>query len=155
MARLELNEMNKNGKRELKRVVQNYDRSLRQAQSSFVRDIEKLKNDEEYKRGNLPLSFEYSSKAYELDEAIEMLKNILKKTVKIEDLLDDILSDSDVTSDFWPVSKKTEISMGKKDARFLALLPSCLAKRLKEESKNTGLSMNEIVCQALIKELSN
>lgn len=75
--------------------------------------------------------------------------------MKIEDLLDDILFDSDVTSDFMPDNKKTEISLGKKAARFLALLPSSLAKRLKEEATNTGLSMNEIVCQALIKELSD
>ncbi len=147
--------MNKNGKRKLKRIVQNYDRSVRNAQFAFVNDIEALKADEEYKRENLPESFENSSKAYELDEAVEMLGNIVKKTEKIEGLLDDILYDSDVTSDFKPAYKKTEIAMGKKDARFLTLLPSSLLTRLKEESFQSGLSMNEIVCRAIMKELSD
>jgi predicted DNA binding CopG/RHH family protein len=147
--------MNESGRNKLKRVVQNYDRSMRQSQFSFINEIESLKDEEECKRGNLPYSFEYSTKAYELDEAVEKLKTILKKTEKIEKLLDDIIFEADVTSDFRPAGKKTEINIGKKDARFLILLPSSMLKRLKEEASCSGLSMNEIVCRAIMKELSD
>lgn len=79
----------------------------------------------------------------------------LKKDGKIIDLLDEILDDSGVCSDFTALTCKTRIASGKKDASFHALLPSSLLERLRDESLRTGISMNEIVCQALLKELND
>jgi predicted DNA binding CopG/RHH family protein len=69
--------------------------------------------------------------------------------------LDDTLSEADVSSDYKQVARQTKITLDKKDASFHALLSSSLLKRLKEESERTGLSMNEIVCQALLNKLKN
>ncbi len=147
--------MNRDEKRSMKRVIQNYDRSLRTAHSDFEKEIELMRYKESEKLAALPSSFESSPIADNLTESAEMLGSILKKDEKIIDLLDDILYDSGVSSDFTAVTCKTKITSGKKDVSFHALLPSSLLKRLKEESLHTGISMNEIVCQALIKGLKD
>ncbi len=147
--------MNRNEKRRMRRVIQSYDRSLRNAHDEFEREIGKLKYNEESKLVSLPSSFENSPIADNLNEASEMLDSILKADEKIISLLDDILFDSGVDSDFKAVTNKTQITLEKKDVSFHALLPSSLLKRLKEESCHSGLSMNEIVCQALKKALEN
>lgn len=147
--------MNRDERRKLRKVVQSFDRSVRQAHYSFARDIDIMKWNEECKRNNLPLSLECSPRADELDETAKMLGAILKKAEKIDDLLDDILFDSNVDSDFVPFNKEVPVTLGKKDARFLMLLPSSLLERLKTEARRTGLSMNEIACRALFKELAD
>ncbi len=147
--------MNRDERRRLKRVIQNYDRSLRTAHSDLEREIDLMKYKESGKLAALPSSFESSPIADNLAESEEMLSSILKKDEKIIDLLDDILFDSGVSSDFTSVAYKTKVTTGKKDVSFHALLPSSLLKRLKEESLQTGISMNEIVCQALLKELKD
>ncbi len=147
--------MNRDEKRRMRRVIQSYDRSLRNAHDEFEREIGKLKYNEKSKLVSLPSSFENSPIADNLNEASEMLDSILKADEKIISLLDDILFDSGVDSDFKAVTNKTQITLEKKDVSFHALLPSSLLKRLKEESAHSCLSMNEIVCQALKKTLES
>ncbi len=141
--------MNRDEKRMMRRIVQGYDRSIRNAHDDLEREISKLQYREESKLQALPASFENSPTADNLTEASDMLKRILKDDEKIIDLLDDILYESNISSDYKPVACKTTINMEKKDVSFHALLPSSLLKRLKEESRITGLSMNEILCRSL------
>ena len=147
--------MNRDNKRKMNRVIKNYDRGLRNAHAEFESEIGKLQYNEESKLNSLPSSFENSPTADNLSEASEMLNKILKLDEKIIDLLDDILYESGTSSDFKPVICKTKIAPEKKDVSFHALLPSSLLKRLKEESLLTGISMNEILCQSLIKALGD
>ena len=148
-------EMNRDEKRIMRRVIQKYDSSLRNVHDDFEREIGILQYREDSKLKALPQSFENSSLAYNLTEASEMLGRILKMDEKIIDLLDDILYASGVTSSFKHVSSKTKVVREKKDVSFHALLPSSLLKRLKEESLLSGLSMNEILCQTLTKALED
>ena len=145
--------MNRDDKRRMKRIIQNYDRSLRTAHCDLEKEIELMRYKESEKLATLPSSFESSPTADNLTESAEMLSSILKKDEKIIAILDEILYDTGVDSNFTAVTCKTKITSGKKDVSFHALLPSSLLKRLKEESKRTGISMNEIACQALLKEL--
>lgn len=146
--------MNRNGVNRLKRVVRAYDYSIRQADSSFQRDIEEMKAEEESKAENLPESLQSSKKAEAIEEAVEMLETLLDNAENILDTLDEILSSSSVSSIFTSTEREmTTSSTGKKDVRFQALLSSTLFTKLKEESARRGLSMNEIVSRALTKEL--
>ncbi len=146
--------MNRDDKRRLKRVIHTYDRSLRLAQSVFEKEIEEMKEKESAKLDNLPESFEASKLAEELGESVDMLESLLERAGEVTDALNEILETAKVNSDFDSTLPETTIAPGKKDARFLALFPSSLLKRLKEESKRTGYSMNEIVCHAVIEALS-
>lgn len=145
--------MNRDEKRRLKSVVKAYDVSLRQAQSRFVKEITAMKEKESDKLENLPSSFESSALAEQLEESEGMLDSLLTKAEEITDALDEILDAAELSSAYNPTTSETTIALGRKDARFLALFPSSLLKRLKEESTRTGLSMNEIVCQAVIEAL--
>ena len=148
-------EMNRDEKRKMRRVIQKYDSSLRNAHDDFEREIGKLQYREDSKLKSLPQSFENSSLADKLTEAHEMLGRILKADEKIMNLLEYILYDSGVSSNVKHVVSKTKITREKKDVSFHALLSSSLLKRLKEESLLTGLSMNEILCQTLMKALED
>ncbi len=146
--------MNRNGVNRLKKVVQAYDYSIRQADSSFQRSIEEMKAEEETKMENLPESLQSSQKADALEGAAEMLGALLDNAEDILDTLEEILSTSSVSSIFTPTARETTAtSTDKKSVRFQALLSSSLFMKLKEESARRGLSMNEIVGQALTKEL--
>lgn len=147
--------MNRDDRRKIKRVVQDYDRNIRTAHADFEKTIGILQFRESGKLNALPPSLESSPTADNLTEAVEMLTTILKKDEEITELLDEILCETGVSSDFVPVTvtNKDKIVSTKKDVSFHALLPSNLLKRLREESLRTGLSMNEIVCQALLKAL--
>ncbi len=146
--------MNRDERRRFKKVVKGFDSSLRLAQSAFVKELTVMKEKEAGKLENLPESFESSALAEQLSESEDMLDSLLSRAEEIMDALDEILEVAEVDSVFNPVAPETAITQGKKDARFLALFPSSLLKRLKEESVRTGLSMNEIVCQAVIGALS-
>ena len=147
--------MNRDEKRMMRRVIQKYDNSLRNAHGDFEKEIGKLQYREETKLVSLPSSFENSRVADNLTESSEMLGRILKAEEKIMNLLDDILYESGVSSTFKDATCRTKITQEKKDVSFHALLPSSLLKRLKNESLRTGLNMNEIVCQALREQLKH
>lgn len=146
--------MNRDEKRRFRRVIQTYDRSLRLAQSSFEKEIGGMKEKESAKLENLPESFESSRLCVELNESVDMLDSLLEKAEEVMDALNEILETAEVNSTFNSTITETTITPGKKDARFLALFPSSLLKRLKEESARTGNSMNEIVCRAVTETLS-
>ena len=153
--RTEENRMNRNDKRRMTRVIQNYDRTMRTAYAEFEREMDDMKDEESRKQDNLPSSFETSPVAENLSTSFEMLETALGKAEDIIDTLDEILDDTGVSSDYTCVTRTTKVIPEKKDVSFHALISSSLLKRLKEESQRTGLSMNEIVCQALLKELKD
>ena len=145
--------MNRDERRRLKRVLQDYDRCLRTAHFEFESEVSAMKDNELKKLDSLPPSFVSSPVAEMLTETVDTINNILEKGEEIMEALDEILSFAEVTSNYTPTPKKTKIIAEKKDVSFHALLPSSLLKRLKEESLRTGVSMNEIICRALSKEM--
>ncbi len=147
--------MNRDEKRAMKRVVKAYDRGLKTVHTEFESEISWMKDKENDKLDNMSSSFESGRTVDQINDSIDMLTNILRKADEIMDALDDILSEAGVSSDYKQVTRQTKIELDKKDVSFHALLSSSLLKRLKEESQHTGLSMNEIVCQALLKELKD
>jgi len=147
--------MNRDDKRRLKKAVQAYDRNLRKAYYSFESELCKMHDEEQEKIDSLPSSFESSSLAEKLSDNVDMIDDVLGKAEEIMNTLDEILLAADVSSGYNPMARNTEIAADKKDESFHALISSSLLKRLKEESSSTGLSMNEILNQALIKALSD
>lgn len=147
--------MNRDDKRRLKKTVQAYDRNLRKAYYSFESELGKMHDEEQEKLDDLPSSFESSTLAEKLSDNVDMIDDVLDKAEEIMNTLDEILLAADVSSGYIPMARSTEIAADKKDVSFHALISSSLLKRLKEESSNTGLSMNEILNQALIKALSD
>lgn len=75
--------MNRDEKRMMRRIVQGYDRSIRNAHDDLEREISKLQYREESKLQALPASFENSPTADNLTEASDMLKRILTDDEKI------------------------------------------------------------------------
>ena len=73
----------------------------------------------------------------------------------IIDELDEILSISGMSSSFMAPQAETLLSTpsDRKNVRFQALFSSSLFSKLRQESALRGLSMNEIVIRALMKEL--
>ena len=147
--------MNRDERRRLKRVIQDYDRRLRTAYFEFESEVSAMKDNELEKLDSLPPSFVSSPVAEMLTETVDMINNILEKGEEIIDVLDEILSFVEVTSAYTPAPQKTKIIPEKKNVSFHALLPLSLLKRLKEESLCTGVSMNEIICRALSNEMEN
>lgn len=149
------NRMNRDDRKRMTRVVQNYDRVIRTAHDEFVKEVGDMKDNESRKHDNLPSSFETSNTAENLSDAFDMFETVLEKAEYIVDSPDEILDDTGVGSAYTRVTGTTKIILEKKNVSFHALIFSSLLKRLKEESLRTGLSMNEIVCQALLDELED
>ena len=147
--------MNRDEKRAMQRVVKAYDRRLRTVHTEFESEISWMKDKENDKLDNMSSSFESGRVVDQINDSIQTLTNILEKADEIITALDDILSEADVSSDYKQVTRQTKVTLDKKDVSFHALLSSSLLKRLKEESQRTGLTMNEIVCRALVTELKN
>lgn len=147
--------MNRDDKRRMIRVVQSYDRSLRTAYSEFEREINDMKDKESEKLEALPSSFETSQLAEKLSDAVDMFDTVLEKAEDIMNTLDEILGEINVKSNYTQATRTTKIKPEKKNVSFHALFSSSLLERLRDKALRTGLSMNEIVCQALLKELKD
>ncbi len=147
--------MNRDGLNKLKKIVQAYDYSIRRADSLFQKSIEEMRDDEETKQENLPESLQSSKMAESIEEATTMLESLLENAMNIIDELDEILSISGVSSCFMAPQAETLLSTpsDRKNVRFQALFSSSLFSKLRQESALRGLSMNEIVIRALMKEL--
>lgn len=147
--------MNRDGLNRLKKLVQTYDYNIRQADFFFQRNIEMMRDDETDKLERIPESLQSTRKAADIADAETMLNSLLVNAENIINELDEILTSSDVSSVFsYPKEEKAISNEDKKDVRFQALLSSSLVAKLKQEASLRGLSMNEIVNRALIKELS-
>ena len=147
--------MNRDGLNKLKRIVQAYDYSIRRADGVFQKIIEEMRDEEETKLENLPESLQSSKLSEAIEEAIAMLESLLEYATNIIDELDEILSSSGVSSSF--MESHMEIlptPNDRKNVRFQALFSSYLFSKLREESALRGLSMNEIVARALMKEIA-
>lgn len=148
--------MNRNDRNKLKRIIQAYDCCIRKADCIFERNIEEMRDSESDKIDRLPPALSSSSMAEELDNAVEMLDSIMENSQSIIGQLDEILASSGVCSSYSDTRLENAINVsGKRDVSFHALLPACLVLKLKEESQLTGVSMNELVCQAISKDLDS
>ncbi len=145
--------MNRDGRARLRNSTRAYVGIVRQAVHTYTGILEDMLNDEQDKYDRLPEQIQSSSKGEQLSEAIEMIEELLSDVKNMDDVLDDIPTKADVTVSFSPYMEKEVLMDEKRDLSFHALIPSSLMRRLKEESKKTGLSMNEITCRALMGEL--
>jgi len=146
--------MNRDDRNKLRRVIRAYDCCIRKADCIFEREIEEMMDSESDKIDRLPQALSSSLMAQELDDAVEMLESIIENAQSIIEQLDEILASSGVSSCYSPSKPENAINgKDKKDVSFHALLPKSLLLKLKEESHLTGSSMNELVCQAISKEL--
>lgn len=142
--------MNRDDRNKLKRAIQAYDCCIRKADCIFERKIEEMRDSESDKIDRLPQALSSSRMAEELDDAVGMLDSIIENAQSIIEQLDEILASSDVSSCYSDTKPENAVNAkGKKDVSFHALLPTSLVLKLKEESHLTGISMNELVCQAI------
>lgn len=147
--------MNRNEKRTLKTETKRFDSSVRLALHLYSGQIEERIDREQDKLDSLPEQIRDSVTGEQIEESSSTLKEISDRIDDIETALDDILSLAETSSIFKASSGVTTrtISQGRKGSAFHALFPSSLMDRLKTESVECGLSMNEIVCRALTEAL--
>ncbi len=100
--------MNRDERRRLKRVIQDYDRRLRPAYFRFESEVCAMKDNELKKLDSLPPSFVSSPVAEMLTETVDTINNILEKGEEIMEALNEILSFADVTSAYTPTPQKTK-----------------------------------------------
>lgn len=143
--------MNRGEKKTLKTETKRFDSSVRMALHLYSGQIEERIDREQDKLDSLPEQIRDSVTGEQIEESTCTLKEISSKLDDIETALDDILSLAETASIFKASSivSTRNISQGRKGTAFHAIFPSSLMDRLKTESVEYGLSMNEIVCRAL------
>lgn len=148
--------MNRDNRIKLKSAYTDFDREVRRAAYMFSNEIEQMKEEEEEKLDRLPSQLRDSSKGEQLDESISKLSDVLDRIDDIASSVDDIADALEAESKFIApsIDKPATISPGRKGRSFHALFPESLLQALKDRSATSGLSMNEIVCRTLLKELS-
>ncbi len=145
--------MNRSGRAKVGTLVRDCDRKIRQALYVFNSEIESIKDDENDKLDNLPQQIRDSSLGENFTGAVEMLEELIRNSEAIETSLDDLIDTAGVKSNFTPDLKEKKVSSGRKGISFHAIIPSALMEQLRSESLSQGLSMNEILCRALLREL--
>lgn len=148
--------VNRKGRSKLKNAAEKFNRESNQAIATFISVLEDLKNEEQEKLDNLSEQLVLSVKGEQIEESMESLDNLLDGTAEMRDALENLLSEQGLNFSFAPVveSDRRE-SKGRSRIQFHAVLPDILLDRLRRKSKNTGISMNEIVCRTLSKGLLN
>lgn len=145
--------MNRSGRTRVNNAVRDCDRKIRQALYVFNNEIESIKDEENEKLDNLPQQIRDSTLGENFTEALQMLDELIETSGDIETSLDELIDTAGVQSDFTVELKTKKISDGRKGINFHAIIPSALMEKLRGESLLAGLSMNEILCRALLSEL--
>lgn len=146
--------MNREERTHLRKQTQAFDNTVREAVFSFSAIIDDFRNDEQDKLDRLPEQIRESAKGDQITDAIQTLDDIVIKIQDLENTLDDILDLVDASSLFDSSIARRKCDKGqKKDKNFHALLSSSMLYALKGEASRSGLSMNEILCRALLNEL--
>ncbi len=145
--------MNRDEKKALKTETKRFDSSIRLSLHFYGRQIEEHIDREHDKLDKLPEQIRDSSTGEQIEESSRMLEELSDKLEEIESTLDEILSLAETSSIFKTPDLKANISNGRNGIAFHAIFPSSLTAQLKEESIQSGLSMNEIVCRALTETL--
>lgn len=148
--------VNREGRSKLKKATEKFNRKSNQAIATFLSELENLRNEEQEKLDNLSEQLALSTKDEQIVESMESLDILLDGATEMRDSLENLLSEQGLNFSFVPVveSERKE-SKGRAGIQFHAKLPEILLNRLRGKSRNTGLSMNAIVCRALSKELLN
>ena len=145
--------MNREGRAILKKAAEKFNRDSMLARNSFLNVLEKLKSEEE-KLERLPEQLRDSEKGEQLEERLEALETLLDGIKEQEESISDLLSEQGFSFNFVPLEEKIEgTKIREKSVSFHAIFPVTLSNALRTKAQNTGLSMNEVVCQALTKEL--
>jgi len=146
--------MNRSEKNGLRKETKCFDASLKLALYSYGEKLDTCKYNEQDKLDRLPSQIRDSSTGDQIQDSIHVLEEISSKVDEIENTLDEILYLADTSSSFSVSSViKHKVSPGRKGISFHAILPFSVLEQLKSESIKKALSMNEILCRALIKEL--
>ena len=146
--------MNREGRAILKKAAEKFNRDSMLARNSFLNVLEKLKSEEEEKLECLPEQLRDSEKGEQLEERLEALETLLDGIKEQEESISDLLSEQGFSFNFVPLEEKIEeTKIREKSVSFHAIFPVTLSNALRTKAQNTGLSMNEVVCQALTKEL--
>ncbi len=145
--------MNRSGRAKVSNLVRDCDRKIRQALYVFNSEVESIRDDESGKFDNLPQQIRDSSLGENFTEAVEMLEELMENSERIESSLDELIDAAGVQSSFTPELKEKKVSTGRKGISFHAIIPSDLMEKLRSESLLQGLSMNEILCRSLLREL--
>lgn len=148
--------MNRNDRTKLNNAYEDFDREIRKAAYIFSNMVEQMKAEEEEKLDRLPSQLRDSSKGEQLDESIGKLSDVLDQIENITSSVDEIACALEAESKFIAPdeARPAIISPGRKGKSFHALFPGSLLTALKDRSAMSGISMNEIVCRTLMKELS-
>jgi len=148
--------VNRKGRSKLKNAAEKFNRESNQTIATFTSVLENLRNEEQEKLDNLPEQLALSVKGEQLEESIESLDSLLDGVAEMRDTLENLLSDQGLNFSFVPIveSDRRE-SKGRAGIQFHAVLPDNLLDKLRGKSRKTGISMKEIVCRALSKELLN
>ena len=144
--------MNREGRAILKKAAEKFNRDSMLARNSFLNVLEKLKSEEE-KLERLPEQLRDSEKGEQLEERLEALETLLDGIKEQEESISDLLSEQGFSFNFVPLEEKIEeTKIREKSVSFHAIFPVTLSNALRTKAQNTGLSMNEVVCQALTKQ---
>ncbi len=149
--------MNREGRAELRKAAEKFNRECHLSTSEFIRVTEALHDEEEDKLDRLPDQLRDSDKGGQIEDSIEMLEALLDGVREMEETVSDLLSEQGLTFAFEPQREETVMteSEGRKGTSFHAIFPSVLMNRLRSRARRSGLSMNEIVCRVLTNELCN
>lgn len=146
--------MNREGRTRLRKAAEKFNRESRQSIATFTYVLVELHDEEQEKLDNLPEQLACSTKGEQLEESLECIENLLSGAEEMEETIDSVLSEQGLSFSFVPQVKSERMeSEGRGGTQFHAILPTALLLRLKNKARETGLSMNEIVCRALSKEL--
>lgn len=152
---LEPLKMNKNDRRKLRTAARRYCSLGQQASEVFKDTVEVLQTSEEEKLDNLPESLQTSSQAQNIESAIDDLNTILEALESSENAFEEI---ADIIGiDIVELPAYTTLDSDKeapRNRRFQILLTDQIMGKLKQRSLETGLSCNEIICQAISKYLA-
>lgn len=152
---LEPLKMNKNDRRKLRTAARRYCSLGQQASEVFKDTVEVLQTSEEEKLDNLPESLQTSSQAQNIESAIDDLNTILEALESSENAFEEI---ADIVGIDIVELPAYATSVSDKEAprnrRFQILLTDQIMGKLKQQSLETGLSCNEIICQAISKYLA-
>lgn len=147
--------MNRDTRRAVKAAVKRYCSTVESATEQFTSVIEGIRDKEEDKLENLPESLQNGVLGNNISDASDTLTTLLEGADNVSDSCEDILEDAGTDLPKLPVSKPDTVrtDTGPRSHRVQILVSEKMYSLLKNTSLETGRSVNEIINQALLKEI--
>lgn len=147
--------MNKYDRRKLNISVEKYCAKVIYANQEFSNAVDSLKHQEENKLEHLPASLGSSRQASNIEEAIKQISDLQVRLNTIETTICSIMERADIDVP-RPAIRNTNteaFDTGPRKNRFQILLPDQLLILMKMRAMQSGISCNELICQAIQNEL--